>query len=74
MQVRELVAWRTSDVDTTDCPVVGLVLFNGHLTSANSDVRAGNNFTRHANRWTGLRNWWEGLLGLFDRAAGEDRR
>jgi hypothetical protein len=40
-------------------------LFNGHLTSANSDVRAGDNYDRHQQRWTGLGNWWQRFLGLF---------
>lgn len=39
-------------------------LFNGHLSSANSDVRAGDNHQRHVGRWTGLANWWRGLFGL----------
>ncbi|UCF38674.1 MAG: hypothetical protein JSU96_07515 [Acidobacteriota bacterium] len=39
-------------------------LFNGHLTAANSDVRAGDNHVRHTRRWEGFRNWWRGLLGL----------
>jgi hypothetical protein len=39
-------------------------LFNGHLTSANSDVRAGNNFDRHTNRWAGFQNWWRNFFGL----------
>jgi hypothetical protein len=39
-------------------------LFNGHLTAANSDVRAGNNHQRHVSRWEGLTNWWRGLFGL----------
>lgn len=37
-------------------------LFNGHLTSANSDVRAGNNYDRHVKRWQGLFDWWKNLL------------
>jgi hypothetical protein len=37
-------------------------LFNGHLTAANSDVRAGNNLGRHDSRWAGLNGWW---LDLF---------
>jgi len=51
-------------------------LFNGHLTSANSDVRAGN-YPRHDRRWTGLANWWEGFFErLFspDPYAGESDR
>ena len=38
-------------------------LFNGHLTAANSDVRAGDNVDRHNNRWAGFQKWWGGLLG-----------
>jgi len=39
-------------------------LFNGHLTAANSDVRAGNNHERHLTRWAGLMNWWTEFFGL----------
>jgi len=39
-------------------------LFNGHLTSANSDVRAGNNTQIHTQRWQGLPDWWRSLFGL----------
>ena len=39
-------------------------LLNGHLTAANSDVRAGNNHERHNGRWEGLPAWWRGLFGL----------
>ena len=39
-------------------------LLNGHLTAANSDVRAGRNHQLHSNRWEGLQNWWRGLFGL----------
>ena len=39
-------------------------LFNGHLTAANSDVRAGNNTQRHLQRWQGLTDWWRNLFGL----------
>jgi hypothetical protein len=46
-------------------------LFNGHLTSSNSDVRAGNNFDRHVNRWTGFRNWWRSFLGVRQRQEPE---
>jgi len=41
-------------------------LFNGHLTAANSDVRAGNNTQRHLQRWQGLTDWWRNLFGLAD--------
>jgi hypothetical protein len=39
-------------------------LFNGHLSAANSDVRAGNNTQRHLQRWEGLTDWWRNLFGL----------
>ena len=39
-------------------------LFNGHLTAANSDVRAGDNYDRHTNRWSGFENWWRNLFGV----------
>ena len=39
-------------------------LLNGHLTAANSDVRAGNNTQRHQQRWEGLSDWWRNLFGL----------
>ncbi len=38
-------------------------LFNGHLKSDNSDIRAGNNVERHSNRWSGLEAWWRSLFG-----------
>jgi len=41
-----------------------VALFNGHLSSSNSDVRAGNNYDRHTNRWTGLQNWWRSFFGI----------
>ena len=44
-------------------------LFNGHLSSSNSDVRAGDNFDRHVNRWTGLQNWWRGFFGVRQERA-----
>lgn len=47
-------------------------LFNGHLSSSNSDVRAGNNSDRHVGRWAGLQNWWRGFFGLRATDAPED--
>lgn len=38
-------------------------LFNGHLSAANSDVRAGKNTQIHLNRWQGLTDWWASLFG-----------
>ena len=38
-------------------------LINGHLSSSNSDVRAGNNLDRHDGRWSGLNGWWRNVFG-----------
>lgn len=38
-------------------------LVNGHLSAANSDVRAGNNLDRHDGRWSGLNAWWRNVFG-----------
>ncbi len=40
-------------------------LFNGHLTSANSDIRAGDNIDRHNGRWSGMLAWWRDFFGSF---------
>jgi len=34
-------------------------MFNGHLTSANSDIRVGENSAKHGARWNGLITWWQ---------------
>ena len=47
-------------------------LFNGHLSSANSDVRAGNNYDRHVNRWSGFQNWWRGFFGVHLDSQPDD--
>ena len=65
---------RLADVDvdyrSSSFPVS---LFNGHLSAANSDVRAGDNAERHAGRWTGFQNWWRGFFGAnLDRAPAKD--
>src|SRR5215472_5895658 len=39
-------------------------LVNGHLTAANSDVRAGGNTQKHVQRWQGLADWWHNLFGF----------
>ena len=39
-------------------------LINGHLTAANSDVRAGGNTQKHLQRWNGLTDWWQNLFGF----------
>ncbi len=38
-------------------------LVNGHLSAANSDVRAGNNLALHDGRWSGLNGWWRDVFG-----------
>ena len=58
------------DVDYRDSSFPG-GLFSGHLTTANSDVRAGNNFDLHSARWTGFQNWWRGFLGVRQEQAPE---
>lgn len=54
-----------------------VAMFNGHLASANSDVRAGNNADRHVTRWTGLQDWWRAFFGFRGPSptatAAEDR-
>jgi hypothetical protein len=42
-------------------------MFNGHLTAANSDVRAGDNSVRHAGRWAGFVDWWQEVFGGFKK-------
>ncbi len=37
-------------------------LVNGHLTTANSDVRASGNTQKHLQRWQGLTDWWQSLF------------
>jgi len=49
-----------------------VALFNGHLTAANSDVRAGNNTQRHLRRWQGLTDWWRNLFGLSESMDNAD--
>jgi hypothetical protein len=41
-------------------------MFNGHLTSANSDIRVGENSTKHGARWTGLITWWQAFGRLAE--------
>jgi hypothetical protein len=48
-------------------------LTSGHLTSANSDVRAGDNPNTHNRRWSGLSNWWRDLMAAFvEKPAPEE--
>ncbi len=46
-------------------------MWNGHLTSANSDVRAGDNFDRHNGRWGGLIAWWSQVYGKLAKEKKE---
>lgn len=41
------------------------VLWDGHLSVGNSDVRAGDNYQRHVGRWDGMQNWWRNIFGVF---------
>ncbi|HNR40515.1 MAG TPA: hypothetical protein PKN61_15875 [Acidobacteriota bacterium] len=51
------------DVDYRSSKIPAAI-FNGHTSSANSDVRAGDNVDRHNGRWSGLADWWRNLFGL----------
>ena len=46
-------------------------MWNGHLSSSNSDVRAGDNYKRHNQRWSGLVNWWQGVFGKLSVEEAE---
>ncbi len=63
---------RQADIDvdyrSSSFPVM---LLNGHLSAANSDVRAGNNADRHAAQWNGFQNWWRGFFGVRLERAPE---
>lgn len=37
-------------------------LFDGHLTTGNSDVRATGNYLTHLKRWSGLIDWWDDIF------------
>lgn len=56
------------DVDYRSAKFPG-ALVNGHLSSANSDVRAGNNHARHINRWSGFADWWKNIFGVSLKEA-----
>jgi hypothetical protein len=61
------------DVDYRSAKFPG-ALFNGHLTAANSDVRAAGNTQKHLQRWQGLTDWWQSLFGFPEQTeASEDR-
>ena len=65
IQVSIAMDGRLADIDVdyraSSFPVM---LFNGHLSASNSDVRAGNNADRHADRWSGFQNWWRSFFGV----------
>jgi hypothetical protein len=46
-------------------------LFNGHLTSANSDIRVGENTDLHRGRWGGLIAWWQDTFGRLAASRPE---
>jgi hypothetical protein len=74
IQVSIALDGRQADIDVdyraSSFPVS---LFNGHLSAANSDVRAGKNAERHAEQWSGFQNWWRSFLGVrYDRAPDAD--
>jgi hypothetical protein len=46
-------------------------MFNGHLTSANSDVRAGDNYEKHNGRWGGFVAWWQEIFGKLTEREEE---
>lgn len=47
-------------------------MWNGHLSSANSDVRAGDNYKPHNMRWSGLVSWWQELFGNLGQEAKKE--
>jgi hypothetical protein len=47
-------------------------LLNGHLTAANSDVRAGGNTQKHLQRWQGLTDWWKSLFGFPEEVEASE--
>jgi hypothetical protein len=51
------------DVDYRSAKIPAAAV-NGHLTSSNSDVRAGNNHGRHVKRWSGFADWWKSIFGV----------
>ena len=66
---------RLADVDVDyRSPSFPVSLFNGHLSAANSDVRAGDNAERHAGRWNGFQNWWRSFFGAGSTQALWPRR
>jgi hypothetical protein len=72
VQISIALDGRRADVDVDyRSPAFPVVLFNGHLSSSNSDVRAGNNYDRHLNKWIGFQNWWRSFFGVRQENAPE---
>ncbi len=71
IQISIALDGRRADVDVDyRSSIFPASMLNGHLTAANSDVRAGNNHDRHIERWTGFQNWWGNFFGI--RLASPD--
>ena len=65
IQVSIALDHRQADVDVDyRASSFPAALFNGHLTSSNSDIRAGNNYAKHTGQWSGLQNWWQSFFGI----------
>jgi hypothetical protein len=47
-------------------------LFNGHLTVANSDIRAIGNTQKHLQRWQGLTDWWQSLFRFAEEVEASE--
>ncbi len=78
IQVSVALDGRQADVDVDyRSSMFPVMLFNGHLSSSNSDVRAGNNVDRHDGQWSGLQDWWRSFFGVDLTSApdgvGRDR-
>ena len=73
IQISIAMDGRLADVDVDyRASFFPVSLFNGHLSAANSDVRAGDNAERHAGRWTGYQHWWRSFFGAgVERAAAD---
>jgi hypothetical protein len=73
IQISVTRAGRRADIDVDYRSSSGpQALVNGHLTAANSDVRAGTNNIKHASRWGGFAAWWKDLLGMFGSAPAQE--
>jgi len=70
IQVSIALDGRQADVDVDyRTSIFPVSLFNGHLSAANSDVRAGDNAERHAAQWAGFQNWWRSFFGVRQERA-----